>query len=271
MRRKFPYYPYYVKDIEGDPVVMAMNLEQFGAYQHLLNAAWQEDEPGTLPDDDDCLADFARVKRQRWVKLIKPKVMKAFRKGEDGRWHQKKMKAVYAELCSLFERSSNRGKKGAAKRWEKSENGCLSNAQAMLKHSSAANAQGITPAFGFEFGFKEQSESKSTGDEGCGGKGIPGRPPGQSLESRLATLWLFFLKGPRNKATELSAVTEIMAELLRKGTPFEQIESWITDKSRDWSEPIWTFKDHWKAKPGKAKQSTSEMVSELEKFISGGK
>lgn len=96
----------------------------------------------------------------------------------------------------------------------------------------------------------ESARRNEFGFRGGGAGGGAAKPPPRPMppEARLAQRWLFFLKGPRSNATELSAVTEVMAELLRRGTPESEIDARIADKSRDWSEPIWDFAKHWKSK-----------------------
>lgn len=252
MPGKPPYYPYYPNDIEGDPIVKAMSCEQFGAYQHLLNAAWLDNPCGTIVDDDNSLANIARVPLKRW-KQIRDGVLKAFTKGDDGRLHQKRMKHE-------FEKLQKRSKAGATPKQNRSKS------EAFEKQNGSIPEAKVKHAFGYGSG----DGSESCLGEGPGEREPPKPAPGQPPESQLAQIWLFFLKGPRSKATEINAVAEVMAELLRKGTPFEQIEARITDKSRDWSEPIWEFAKHWKPK-GKLKPADPGFYDGIKAFANAGK
>lgn len=251
MPGKPPYFPYYPKDIDGDPIVRMMSLEQFGAYQRLLNAAWQQDQCGTLPDDDDALAKVIGIPLRKW-KAMRGPVLQAFTKGDDGRWHQKRMKHEFDKL-------QKRSKAGSKPK------------QKAIKTEAKGDHR-------YGYGYGDGSGSASGGGAGggtdppsdaAGRRETPPPMPNQPPESRLAQIWLFFLKGPRNKATEINSVAEVMAELLRKGTTFEQIEARISDKSRDWSEPIWEFAKHWKLPAKRKQQTTAEAVDELQKFVQG--
>jgi len=88
-----PSFQFYPRDFYGDPVVVAMSLEEVGAYIRLLCVAWEQFEPGVLPDDDEILARFAHSTRREW-RRVSEKVKAAFdRESRPGFLIQKRMMA----------------------------------------------------------------------------------------------------------------------------------------------------------------------------------
>jgi len=132
---KPPYFPFFPADFASDGVVESMPTEGVGAYILLLCKAWSQSPAGTIPDDDDVLARWARLTPQRWAEL-RPAVLAAFVRGKDGRFHQKRMKAEYAKLMKLLQSRSHGGRKTAAKRWSDSA-GSSPTDQPLLSDSSA--------------------------------------------------------------------------------------------------------------------------------------
>lgn len=126
-KTKYPYFPFYPKDFAADNKVEAMALEEVGAFVLLLCKAWEEDVPGTLPDDDTTLARWARMSPDAW-KRSREKVLSPFTKEPDGRLHQKKMKQVFEELKKRYRAASSASKRRWSKRNEM-QNSCANDAE----------------------------------------------------------------------------------------------------------------------------------------------
>lgn len=91
--KKPDWFKFYVEKWRGSKAVRAMSPAGRGAYMDLLGEAWHQDPPGSVPDDDDALAELAGVSPAMWKRLRK-EVLRAFEKREDGRLYQKFMADV---------------------------------------------------------------------------------------------------------------------------------------------------------------------------------
>lgn len=123
MATRYPYFPIYVTDFLGDQRVQAMTTEEVGAYVLLLLMAWQETPRGSLPNDPELLARWARCDGKRdgkmanaWVAISK-RVLPCFEVRADGRLYQKRMESICADLEDLSAKRSAAGRLGASKRW----------------------------------------------------------------------------------------------------------------------------------------------------------
>ena len=110
-----PYIPLNVSDFLADDKVALMNTEEVGAYILLLCRAWQQDPPGTLPNNDEYLAAWARCSVLKWNQL-KPMVMKPFRFDEDG-WHMDRMIKDHNQVSGTLQKRREAAVKGAQARW----------------------------------------------------------------------------------------------------------------------------------------------------------
>lgn len=117
-----PSFQWYPLDFEGDPAVVAMCLASVGAYTHLLNAAWNMEEPGVLKADDRLLARWAKATPREWAK-VRPEIEPAFdTESRPGFWVQKRMVAERADQVRRFRSASEAGRKANMTRWgERSE------------------------------------------------------------------------------------------------------------------------------------------------------
>ena len=111
-----PYFPFYVDDFISDSAVDAMTNEELGVYVRLLCKAWKESPVGTVPDDDELLAKWCRMKPSSW-RRVKTAVLRAFVLG-DGRWHQKRMELEWTKALVKIRIRSEAGSKGAKGRWQ---------------------------------------------------------------------------------------------------------------------------------------------------------
>lgn len=110
--KKPDWFPAYVPRFLASDTILRMSTEAVGAYFFLLLRAWHQEPPGTVPDDDSVLASWARLSLSRW-KRVREDVLRAFVKGEDGRWHQLTMKTIAAKSYSLMEQRRQAGKASA--------------------------------------------------------------------------------------------------------------------------------------------------------------
>jgi len=109
------WFPFYVRKFSASSTVARMTVEGIGAYILLLCVAWHEEPAGSLPDDDKALAVFSRMKPARWAK-VREEVLRAFVKGEDGRWHQPTMQREAEKSYRKMEAASAAGRASAAAR-----------------------------------------------------------------------------------------------------------------------------------------------------------
>ena len=112
-----PSFQWYSLDFEGDPAVMAMGLMACGAYTHLLNAAWNMDEPGVLKADDKLLARWAKATTGEW-RRIRHEVERAFdTESRPGFWVQKRMVKERAKQLVRRRRATEGATRTNEKRW----------------------------------------------------------------------------------------------------------------------------------------------------------
>lgn len=103
--------PLYVGDYLAD--TQRLTCEQHGAYLLLIMDYWRNGSP---PDDDDILAQIAKLDRAKWRKY-RPVLARMFNI-ENGLWQHKRIDAELARAGSISEKRKAAGKAGAAKRWD---------------------------------------------------------------------------------------------------------------------------------------------------------
>jgi len=116
-----PYIPFNIADFLADDKVSLMSTEEVGAYILLLCRAWQQERPGSLPNNDEYLATWTRLAPLRWNQ-IKDKVMMPFWFNESypgGEWVQDRMARDHANVSETLAQRSEAGKRGAEARWKK--------------------------------------------------------------------------------------------------------------------------------------------------------
>lgn len=136
----FPYMPLYWNDLLSDNKVRIMSNEELGAYVRLLGAAWHEDIPGTLPDNEEDLSRFAGVEPSLWRKLSRRVLACFVLDGETGRYVQKRMAEEYRKLAA---KSAARKAAGALGGMAKAEHQKqpASNARILLEQKSSSQSQ----------------------------------------------------------------------------------------------------------------------------------
>jgi uncharacterized protein YdaU (DUF1376 family) len=105
------WMPLYVGDYLKH--TMGLSTEQHGAYLLLIMAAWQEG--GTLPNDVNQLAAFARLTPQQWARH-EPILRRYFTVTPDG-WIHERVRHELATAKAMVEQKSIAGKAGAAAKW----------------------------------------------------------------------------------------------------------------------------------------------------------
>jgi uncharacterized protein YdaU (DUF1376 family) len=109
-----PAFQFYPSDFLGDPPVIAMTLEERGAYITLLCIAWME---GGIPSEATALQRLLRLPPKRFERIwsaVKP----CWRSGGRGRLVNPRMEEVRAER----EAFSKKAQAAARTRWERNAN-----------------------------------------------------------------------------------------------------------------------------------------------------
>lgn len=122
MKTNLPYFMLYTKDFIS--ATSHMSPAEVGAYLRLLCAAWVAEPCATVPDDDEKLRRTAGADKEEWAQ-IKANVLEKFERDArfEGRLMNKRLRLTFEEFEEHREIQSRRGKKGAAKRWDKHEAG----------------------------------------------------------------------------------------------------------------------------------------------------
>ncbi len=123
---KAPSFQFYPKQWLGDDKVMLMDWDARGMHLQLMCIAWQQDEPCTLPDDDEIIKKWLGNPK-RWNEL-KKQIFRAW-KLKNGRWIQEGLLREYNKQRDFSESR----RKNALKRWEGKDN--KNNASALQVHS----------------------------------------------------------------------------------------------------------------------------------------
>jgi uncharacterized protein YdaU (DUF1376 family) len=122
-KNKPPAFQFYVKDYLSG-AARRMTLAGLGAYLNLLCTAWDSDPIGTLPIDPEKIRRLAGATVEEWAQ-IKDEVVENFVLFEHDptRFVNKRLRQQWQELANYHEKlsqtASERGKRGAQKRWGK--------------------------------------------------------------------------------------------------------------------------------------------------------
>lgn len=111
-----PYFPFYAPDWLSAPEIALMTPAQEGAYIHLLALCWKDDDC-SLPADYDDLSTLSRLTNR--LKPSLRKVLDCFQPHpiKEGRLTHPRLWDIFVELEKTSRNASERGRKGAAKRW----------------------------------------------------------------------------------------------------------------------------------------------------------
>lgn len=108
-----PASQFYWSDFISDGPVIAMSLEERGAYITLLCVAWMEEG---LPDDHTKLAKLLRLSPRKFASIWESMETRWY-VGDDGRLYNRKMEGIRDEMRARSTTASEAGKRGAKKRW----------------------------------------------------------------------------------------------------------------------------------------------------------
>jgi uncharacterized protein YdaU (DUF1376 family) len=108
-----PAFPFYATDFLSDAPVMAMTLEERGAYITLLAIAWPEQG---IPSDHKKLAKVLRVSARKFAEIWESMEV-CWEPTGDGRLVSPRQERVREEMRKRSSDASENGKKGAKKRW----------------------------------------------------------------------------------------------------------------------------------------------------------
>tara|TARA_R110000824_G_scaffold114279_1_gene264686 strand:+ start:2494 stop:3261 length:768 start_codon:yes stop_codon:yes gene_type:complete len=121
MKESLPYIPLNVNALLADDKVALMNTQEVGAYILLLCRAWQQERPGSLPNNDEWLARWTRLDLNQWLE-IKKIVMNPFWFNEshpDGEWVQDRMVRDHGTISNTQQTKRALAQKAANARWGK--------------------------------------------------------------------------------------------------------------------------------------------------------
>lgn len=107
---KSPAFQFYPKQYLGDDNVMLMDWDARAMHLHFMCIAWQQENPCTLPDDDELLRKWV-WNPPDWDRL-KKQIFRAW-KLKDGYWVQEGLLREYVKQ----QRFSESRKRNAAARW----------------------------------------------------------------------------------------------------------------------------------------------------------
>lgn len=115
MADRFPWFPMYAADWLTSPAVLAMTLEQQGAYMRLLCIAWNagRDEPSVTADPRE-LGRVLGLPAAKWAK-IGPAIVACFEQ-RNGRLFNRKLTEVWEIQRAKYEIASRAGKASAEQR-----------------------------------------------------------------------------------------------------------------------------------------------------------
>lgn len=116
--RDFPFMPLEVgRLLRSRTWLMAKRRPQIGFYLvNLWLASWHEVPAGSLPDDDEVLADFARCAPGRWKKL-RDELMAAWVRCADGRLYHPVVAEKAREAWARKAKQRDLSRKGNGARW----------------------------------------------------------------------------------------------------------------------------------------------------------
>ncbi len=174
------WMPLLVDKYLGD--TMLLTTEQHGAYLLLLMSMWKKD--GRLPDNDQQLAQAARLSLSRW-KATRPVLIDgALLRAEDGFIVQKRLSAELSRAKAHTEAKAEAGLKGAAKRWQKGEGSDKPNdgkADGSANGTAMADPSLSQSQTGAPIPTPEASLLPSSDEEG-GEKPAASHPPGPQVD-----------------------------------------------------------------------------------------
>lgn len=115
--QRYDFVKYFYDDFANDPVVEVMSTLAVGAYTRIWWKSFRQNPVGSVPDNDEILAQWARVSLEKWHEKsalgisLKEEVMAAW-KLRGSRWHQKRTQQEYKAVKSIQKTNKDRGTAG---------------------------------------------------------------------------------------------------------------------------------------------------------------
>ena len=139
--RPGPAFQWYPKQILGDDVVAVMDMTAEGAHRRLIDFAWQQDPPCSIPDDPLVLRSWCKHP-ESWDELVWPQVRRAWRLHE-GRWWQIGLCRAYLKQLGLRRTRSTSASSG----WEGRKGEGRRQAVRSVDHPEQMELHGLGDAF----------------------------------------------------------------------------------------------------------------------------
>jgi hypothetical protein len=182
--RPGPGFQWFPKQWLGDDVVLMMSIPARGYHHHLIQMAWQQDPPCSLPDDQLILRGWCGHPTD-WADLWQ-QISRAWRL-LDGRWWQVGLCRAYLEQMRLRVIRRGNGKKGGrpsvlvteeppATEVEATASGAKAGA---FQRTSTSSASASAPALPSSSGLDREPSTGPLGEVGdCGEASSPPPDPG---------------------------------------------------------------------------------------------
>src|SRR6185295_8232743 len=77
-KRKSPSFQLYPKQFLGDDKVMLMDWDAQGMHFHLMCISWQQDQPGTLPNEEIIIRRWCKNPSAKTWKRVWPQIKKSW-------------------------------------------------------------------------------------------------------------------------------------------------------------------------------------------------
>jgi len=140
MKKTDGWMPLYVGDYLAD--TQRLTTEQHGAYLLLIMDYWRNGPPDA---DDETLATITKLPVSQWRKHA-PKILRLFRIQDGKLWH-KRIEAERQRAGEVSDKRSEAGKRGAAKKWGKSNGEPMANDMANdMANASQTASQNDAPS-----------------------------------------------------------------------------------------------------------------------------
>lgn len=134
------WMPLYIAEYLGD--TMHLTTRQHGAYLLLIMAYWRN--AGPLPSDDRRLAAICRLHQSEWAE--DRDTLAEFFETESELWHHKRIDIEMANALENVQKASDKGKAGAAKRWQRDATGNATGMPQAMPEQCPGNASSPSPS-----------------------------------------------------------------------------------------------------------------------------
>lgn len=117
---KSPAYRRYPQDFISSLDCQVMTLDEYGAFNWLLDHSWIQDPQCYLPNDLKILAKVLRISEKKMQKMWSKILQRKFKVTEDGLYlYNERLLQEYYKQLERKEKQSLGGKKGMESRWRR--------------------------------------------------------------------------------------------------------------------------------------------------------